>query len=133
MSLGDDRPPADSRSGEAVEQIAIAAAAALAARAVPGVVRLQPGVLGLLKQLAAQAWERTTGRPAPDTAGVDVQITSGGAARVDVRIVTAATHSAADVGAAVHSAVTSAVESATGHIAAVGVRIVAVDLEPHHG
>ncbi|MGW6278521.1 hypothetical protein [Kribbella sp. NPDC055071] len=116
--------------GRTVEQIAIAAAAAEAARSAPGVIRLQPGLKGLLKQFAAEAWERATGRELPDVAGVEVG--AGAALEIGVRIVAGADHRAADVGLAVHDAVVAAVEGATGRVPTVRVRIVDIDLEPHY-
>ncbi|WP_350276339.1 Asp23/Gls24 family envelope stress response protein [Kribbella sp. HUAS MG21] len=115
-----------------VERIALAETAAVAARSVAGVVRLQPGLVGLLKQLAAQAWERATGRPVPDVAGIDVALDADGGVQIDARIVTAVDHQAAEVGSAVHSAITAAVEAATGRVPRVRIRIVEIDLEPQH-
>ncbi|TCC32152.1 Asp23/Gls24 family envelope stress response protein [Kribbella sindirgiensis] len=110
----------------------IAEVAAAAARAVPGVIRLQPGLVGLVKQIAAQAWQRGTGKPVVDVAGVDVDLHPEGSVRIDVRVVSALNHHATDVGADVHTAITAAVEATTGEIPHVRVRIVEIDLEPHH-
>ncbi|GAA1114722.1 Asp23/Gls24 family envelope stress response protein [Kribbella jejuensis] len=110
-----------------LHDIRYADSVARAARSVPGVVRLQPGVVGLLRQFAAQAWERTTGTQAPDTAGVDVHLTADGHARVDVRIVVDINHQAAEVGAAVHHAATQAI---TDRPVTARVHIVDIDLEP---
>ena len=112
-----------------VERLALAEAAATAARSVAGVVRLQPGLVGLLKQFAAQAWERATGRPVPDVAGIDVDLRADGSVQVSARIVTAAGYRAADVGDAVHAAISKAVDSATGSVSEVRVRIVEIELE----
>ncbi|HZX06125.1 Asp23/Gls24 family envelope stress response protein [Kribbella sp.] len=117
-------------SGVEVERVLLAEAAAVAARSVPGVVRLQPGLVGLLKQLAAQAWERATGRPVPDIAGIDVDLRADGSVQVGARIVTAATYRAAEVGADVHAAISTAIEAVTGTAPQVRVRIVEIDLEP---
>ncbi|WP_427893372.1 hypothetical protein ACQHIV_10900 [Kribbella sp. GL6] len=114
-----------------VERVELAEVAAAAARSVAGVVRLQPGLVGLLKQLAAQAWERATGRPVPDIAGIDVELRADGRVEVGARIVTAATHRAAEVGAAVHASISTAVESVTGTAPQVRVRIVEIALEPN--
>ena len=123
--------PSEESGDEAdVERVVLAEAAASAARGVAGVVRLQPGVMGLLKQLAAQAWERATGRPVPDVAGIDVDLHADGTVQVDARIVTAADHCAADVGTAVHAAITTALEPLTDQLTRVRVRIVEIDLEP---
>lgn len=125
-----DSTSADGSPGRDLERVAIAEAAAGAVRAVPGVVRLQPGLAGLLKQFAAQAWERATGRPAPDVAGIDVDLRADGTVGIDVRIVTAVDHPAARVGAAAHLAVTAAIESTTQQTPEVCIRIVEIDLEP---
>lgn len=112
-----------------VERLALAEAAATAARSVAGVVRLQPGLVGLLKQVAAQAWERATGRPVPDVAGIDVELHPDGRIEISARIVTAATYRAADVGAAVHTAIGKEIESVTGSAPQVRVRIAEIELE----
>ena len=112
-----------------VGRLALAEAAATAARSVDGVVRLQPGLVGLLKQFAAQTWERATGRAVPDVAGIDVDLHADGRVEVSARIVTAATYRAADVGTAVHTAISKQIESATGSTPQVRVRIVEIELE----
>lgn len=113
----------------AVEEIRYADTVARAVRAVPGVVRLQPGLAGLLRKFAAQTWERATGQPVPDIAGVEVHLTSDGRARVDVRIVADINHQAAALGAAVHQA---AVQAIPDRPTTARVHIVEIDLEPHH-
>ncbi|MGZ0145893.1 hypothetical protein ACXJJ3_02380 [Kribbella sp. WER1] len=116
---------------DVADAVALAEVAAVAARGVAGVVRLQPGLVGLLKQLAAQAWERASGRPVPDIAGIDVEVHPDGRIQIGARIVTAATHRAADVGAGVHDAISSAIVALTGKEPQVRVRIVEIALEPH--
>ncbi|TWD82518.1 cell envelope-related Asp23 family protein [Kribbella amoyensis] len=110
-----------------VERIALAEAAAQAARAIPGVVRLQPGLVGLLKQLAAQTWERATGRPVPDVAGVDVDLTED-RLKIDLRLVVTATHPAATIGEDTHRAVTKAVEARTDRTPTVRILIAEIEL-----
>ncbi|GAA1598338.1 MULTISPECIES: hypothetical protein [Kribbella] len=117
-------------SDDLSDAVALAEVAAVAARGVAGVVRLQPGLVGLLKQLAAQAWERASGRPVPDIAGVDVDLHADGSVQIGARIVTAATHRAVEVGAAVHGAICAAIEAVTGSVPQVRVRIVEIELEP---
>ena len=112
------------RPANLLTEVKAADAAAQAARAVPGVVRLQPGVLGLLRHFAAQAWTQATGKALPDIAGVDADLTADGL-RIDLRIVVSVFYRAADVGEAVHRAVASVVEDAQIHV-----HIVEVDLEP---
>jgi hypothetical protein len=122
-----------------VTEIKAADAAANAARAVPGVVRLQPGVLGLLRHFAAQAWTQATGRELPDIAGVDADLTRG-QLRIDVRVVVSVFYQAAEVGAAVQQAVTAALADLgevdeAGEVgdepARIRVHIVEIDLEPN--
>lgn len=112
-------------------EIQAADAAATATRAVPGVVRLQPGVWGLLRQFAAHAWEHATGQALPDIAGVDADFTADRQQlRIDLRIVVSIHHQAAQIGTTVHAAVTAAVATVTDTPAAVRVHIVEIDLEP---
>lgn len=112
-----------------VREVRAADAAAQAARAVPGVVRLQPGVWGLVRQLAAQAFERVTGQPVPDIAGVDVELGEGDAVGVDLRIVVDGGYRAAAVGAAVQDAVAAALPPVLGcRAVAVAVHVVEVQL-----
>lgn len=115
-------------------EINAADAAAQAARTVPGMVRLQPGVWGLIRQFATQAWTQATGKPLPDIAGVDASLNSQATLlRIDLRIVVSIDHHAASVGTAVHDAVTTAVHAVTDTPTQVRVHIVEVELEPHRG
>lgn len=109
-------------------EVAVAAAAAEAARATPGVVRLQPRIWGLVQQLSLQMWERATGRPYPDTAGVEVDIDDAVVA-VDISLVLHGRSQAAAVADAVQRAVPPAVTAATGlTVSAVTVHITDIDL-----
>ncbi|QNE16873.1 Asp23/Gls24 family envelope stress response protein [Kribbella qitaiheensis] len=110
-------------------EIRAAEGAAGAARAVPGVVRLQPGVWGLLRQFATQAWTQATGKPLPDIGGVDADLTAE-QLRIDLRVVVSIFYRAADVGEAVHDAVMAAVAPMTDRPLQVRVHIVEIDLEP---
>lgn len=92
----------------ALTDVNVAAAAADAARATPGVGRLQPGLWGLVQQLSHELWRHATGEPYPDVAGVEVELVDG-AARVDVTLATDGTRPAAQVAAAVQRAVVDAV------------------------
>lgn len=69
-----------------VAEVRIAAAAADAARGTPGVLRLQPGIWGLVQQLGRDLWTRVTARPYPDIAGVDVSVASD-TTTVDITLV----------------------------------------------
>jgi uncharacterized alkaline shock family protein YloU len=111
-------------------EVAAAAAAAAAARATVGVVRLQPRVWGLVQQLSRQMWERTTGRPFPDTAGVDA-ILDGDTVAVEIALVLHGRYQATSVADAVQRAVAPAVATATGLVVTtVTVRITDIDLAP---
>ncbi|WP_405059543.1 hypothetical protein OG474_43390 [Kribbella sp. NBC_01505] len=116
----------------AVAQIGAADAAAQAARAVGGVVRLQPGIKGLLRQFGAQAWQRATGRDLPDVGGVEVDLSAADEVRAEVRIVVGVDHLASEVGRKVHEAVAAALVVTTGRPAVVRIRIVEFDLEPRY-
>jgi hypothetical protein len=110
-------------------EIKAAEAAAVAARAVPGVVRLQPGVRGLLRHFAAQAWTQTTGKALPDLAGVKADLAHG-QLHIDLRIVVSVFYQAAEVGEAVSRAAALAVAGLTAVPAEVSTHIVEIDLEP---
>lgn len=113
-----------------VTEVRAADAAARAARAVPGVVRMQPGVLGLLGQLAGEAWEQATGEELPDIAGVAADLDDSGAVTLDLRIVVDGGYRAVDVGAAVQDAVAAAVGAAVSlPVDAVAVHVVEIDLD----
>jgi uncharacterized alkaline shock family protein YloU len=94
-----------------VTEIRIAALAAAAARATPGVAHLQPGLWGLVAQLGTELWTRATGKPRPDTGGVEVAIdVHADTTTIDITLVTdglrPAAATAAHVQRAVHQAVT---------------------------
>jgi uncharacterized alkaline shock family protein YloU len=88
----------------------VAAVAATVARAIPGVTRLQPRLWGLVQQLSRELWERVTGEPYPDLAGVEVEIHNS-TATIDIRLVTDGRSPAVDVVADVQQAVTTTVAS----------------------
>jgi uncharacterized alkaline shock family protein YloU len=107
-----------------------AAAAADAARATSGVVRLQPGIWGMVARLTRDMWERATGTPYPDTAGVDVDL-HGDTVAVEVAFVLHAHYRATTVVEDVQRAVRTAVIAATGlEVSTVSVRITEIDLSP---
>jgi hypothetical protein len=107
-------------------EVRAAEAAAVAARAVPGVVCLQPGLWGLVRRLTEDAFERLTGQALPDIAGVDADLVDGGL-RIDVRIVVAAPYQACAVGGAVRRAILAAVPPAVGSpVVAAAVHVVGI-------
>lgn len=124
---------------DVVVEVRAADAAARAARAVPGVVRLQPGVFGLLARFAAQAFERVTGQELPDIAGVQAQLCGGPgddpehdsdrAVQLELQIVVDGGYRVAAVAAMVAHAVTAVVPPVTGvGVAGVRVHVVEIDL-----
>lgn len=111
-------------------EVAAAAAAAQAARATAGVVRLQPRLWGLVQQLSQQMWERATGKPYPDTAGVDITL-DGDTVALEIAFVLHSRYQATAVADAVIRAVPPAVRVATSlTVSAVTVRITDIDLAP---
>ncbi|WP_280399963.1 Asp23/Gls24 family envelope stress response protein [Nocardia carnea] len=106
----------------------IAAVAARAAEATPGVARLEPGVRGLLAVLTRAGRQRwTEADPAP-TEGVRVRVTGAGLT-VHVDIAVRADGPAAEVGRAVQEHVAREVGEHTGQqVDAVCVHI--LDIEP---
>lgn len=111
-----------------VTGVRVAAAAADAARATAGVVRLQPGVWGLVRRLSQEVWERATGQEYPDTGGVEATL-DGDRVRIDLTVVTDARAQAAAVVRALQQAVSEAVTDATGLlVSVVSVHVTDIDL-----
>jgi len=100
--------PEDLGEPTPVTQIRMAATAAEAARATPGVAHLQPGLWGLVQQFGTQLWTTVTGQPRPDTAGVEVVI-GHDAVTVDVAFVADGRRPAVEVAFDVQRRVYSAV------------------------
>ncbi|MEV5649816.1 Asp23/Gls24 family envelope stress response protein [Nocardia sp. NPDC052254] len=124
--------PAASSSPAAAEYVAsdevIAAVAAHAATAVPGVAYLEPGVLGLLGHLARGGRQLWGGPDLAPGAGVRVRH-SGGWLRVHVDLAVAAGCQVGEVGQAVQRAVVGMVTEQTGMVVdAVSVTI--LDIQP---
>lgn len=111
-----------------VTAVRVAAAAAQAARATPGVTRLQPGLWGLVRRFSQEAWERATGQDYPDTGGVEVDL-DGDRALVELTVVTDGRAQAAAVVRAVQREVDRAVRDATGlRATVVAVHVTEIDL-----
>ncbi|WP_408608085.1 Asp23/Gls24 family envelope stress response protein [Actinophytocola xanthii] len=108
----------------------VAAVAVRAAAAVPGVVRVEPGLVGLVASMVRAARHRVTGLdPAPiEGARVELdRVADGHTVRVEVDVVISGQDQAAAVGRAVQRAVAGAVTEATGlTVAEVGVSIIDV-------
>jgi uncharacterized alkaline shock family protein YloU len=106
----------------------IAGVAARAAITTPGVVRLEPGLRGLVTAWTRAARQRWQGlEPAPAD-GVRVRTTDG-RVTVQIDLVTAAADQAAAVGRAVQRAVTRSVAEQTGLVVA-EVKVSIMDIEP---
>lgn len=125
---------ADSRDGArgsewaTVVAVRAAAAAAEAARGTPGVLRLQPGVWGLMRRFSQELWERATGQDYPDTAGVDA-VLDGEQVRVEITLVTEGHEQAAAVVRAVQQAARHAVTDTTGlRVSVVAVHVTGIDV-----
>jgi uncharacterized alkaline shock family protein YloU len=107
----------------------VAAVAVRAAAGVPGVVRVEPGLVGLVGSVVRAARQRIKGLdPAPtEGARVEFERADGGGrtVRVEVDVVISGQDQAAAVGRSVQRAVASAVTQATGlTVAEVGVSII---------
>lgn len=106
----------------------VAAVAAAAARAETGVLRLQPGLWGLLQQLRRELWQRDGGAPCPDLAGVEAQIRDG-TTTIDLTVVSDGRRSAAAVAVGVQRAVSEAVTARLGvPVASVAVHVCEISL-----
>lgn len=110
----------------------VAAVAVHAAAAVPGVVRVEPGLVGLVGSVVRTARQRIKGLDPAPTEGARVEFEraeggndSGRTVRVEVDVVISGQDRAAAVGHALQRAVASAVTEATGlTVAEVGVSII---------
>lgn len=106
----------------------VAAVAVSAAAAVPGVVRVEPGLVGLVGSVVRAARQRIKGLDPAPTEGARVEFDpprGGHTVRVEVDVVISGQDQAAAVGHAVQRAVASAVNEATGlTVSEVGVSII---------
>lgn len=106
----------------------IASVAARAAIETPGVVRLEPGLRGLVTAWTRAARQRWKGLDPAPADGVRVR-TSDGRVSVEIDLVTSAADQAAAVGRAVQRAVGRVVAEQTG-LAVAEVSISIMDIEP---
>jgi len=113
-----------------VEPAVVAAVAARAAAAVPGVRRLEPGVRGLVGSVLRAGRQRLLAGADPARAdGVRVRRTNDGGVRVAVDLVVTADADVAAVGRAVQREITRVVAEQTGED--VGeVAVLVLDIEP---
>lgn len=107
----------------------IAGVAATAAAATPGVIRLEPGLRGLVANLVRTARQRWQGVDPVPTDGVRVRVVDG-RRRVHVGVVISGADPAAVVGRAVQRAIAQAVPRQTGvPLDEVYVSIIDIELE----
>lgn len=112
-----------------VEPAVVAAVAARAAAAVPGVRRLEPGVRGLVGSVLRAGRQRLAGADPARADGVRVRRTNDGGVRVAVDLVVTADADVAAVGRAVQREITRVVAEQTGED--VGeVAVLVLDIEP---
>jgi uncharacterized alkaline shock family protein YloU len=112
-----------------ISDAVIASVAARAAAATSGVVRLEPGLKGLVTAWSRAARQRWKGLDPAPAEGVRVRV-MGGTVSVHVDIVTSAVDQAVVVGQAVQRAVSRAVTAETGlRVDEVSVSILDIELE----
>jgi len=109
----------------AVGSSVVAAVAVRAAVAVPGVLRVEPGLAGLAGSVVRTARQRIKGLAPAPTEGARVEFVRTDTVRVEVDVVISGQGQAAAVGHAVQRVVAGAVSEATGlTVAEVGVSII---------
>lgn len=106
----------------------IAGVAARAAAQVPGVARLESGVLGLVGHLARSGRQLWIGREPAASAGVRVR-RAGGLLDIQIDLALSASGNVVEVGGAVQRAVAEAVTESTG-AEVDSVRVYVLDIEP---
>jgi uncharacterized alkaline shock family protein YloU len=109
----------------------VAAVAVRAAGAVPGVVRLEPGLAGLVGSLVRTARQQLRGLDPASTEGVRVSLDPEHAAslRLEIDVVTSGQDQVAAVAARVQRAVATEVRAATGlPVSAVVVSVMDIEL-----
>ncbi|WP_405162565.1 Asp23/Gls24 family envelope stress response protein [Nocardia sp. NBC_01499] len=119
----------DAVSEVRIEAPVIAAVAAQAACATPGVVRLEPGVRGLVSSLVRVGKQRLTSADPAPAEGVRVRRTASGALSVQVDVVISAERAAAVIGHAVQQEVSRVVFEQTGQTVD-EVSVTILDIEP---
>ncbi|MFI6214889.1 Asp23/Gls24 family envelope stress response protein [Nocardia brasiliensis] len=112
-----------------IETPVIAAVAAHAARATPGVIRLEPGVRGLVSSLLRVSKQRLTSADPAPSEGVRVRRSASGALSVQVDLVISAERAAAVIGQVVQQEVSRVVFEQTGQ-AVDEVSVSILDIEP---
>lgn len=115
----DEPPGASARARVALTAVQVAALAADAARAVPGVAALQPRLRHLPRHVRTRVRAQAAGRAVPDTAGVAARLhgsehPDGPGVAVEITLVTGGSTQVAAVVGAVQRSVAEAVTGATG-------------------
>jgi uncharacterized alkaline shock family protein YloU len=111
----------------AVREPVIAAIAVHAATQVPGVLRMEPGLSGLVTSVTRSLRQRLAGVDAAPTEGARVEI-DGGRVWLDLSVAISGRGQVAEVGQAVQRAVAQAVYDATGYpVAEVAVSILHIE------
>ncbi|QFU89256.1 Asp23/Gls24 family envelope stress response protein [Amycolatopsis sp. YIM 10] len=110
----------------------VAAVAAAAAAGVPGVARLEPGVLGLVGSLGRTLRQQVKGLDPAPTEGVRVSYEDNAEVRLEVDLVLSGSEQVAAVAQAVQRAVAGAVTAATG-LAVASVSVAVLDVELRGG
>jgi uncharacterized alkaline shock family protein YloU len=109
----------------AVDSSVVAAVAVRAAVTVPGVLRVEPGLVGLVGSVVRTARQRIKRLEPAQTEGARVEFVRTDTVRVEVDVVISGQDQAAAVGRALQRAVAGAVNDATGlTVAEVGVSVI---------
>ncbi|MET7772959.1 Asp23/Gls24 family envelope stress response protein [Nocardia sp. NPDC005366] len=112
-----------------IEPAVVAAVSARAALATPGVVRLEPGIRGLVSTLVRVGRQRWAGADPVPAEGVVVRRDEDGALHVGMNVVLSGDRQVAAVGYAVQREVTRVVSEQTGVVVA-DVSVSVLDIEP---
>ncbi len=112
----------------------IAAVAVRAAVAVPGVLRVEPGLAGLVGSVVRGARQRIKGLDPAPTEGARVEFEKADTVRVEVDVVISGQDQAAAVGRTLQRAIAGAVTEATGlTVAEVSVSIIDILWDTNRG
>jgi uncharacterized alkaline shock family protein YloU len=121
-------PAAEPEFGYDIRESVVAAIAVQAATQVPGVLRMEPGLSGLVTSVTRTLRQRLAGVDPAPVEGARAEIDDG-RVWLDVAIAVAGRDQATAVGQAVQRAVAQAVRDATGYpVGEVAVSILHVDL-----
>jgi uncharacterized alkaline shock family protein YloU len=123
-------PPAALPVDYAVREPVIAAIAVHAATGVPGVLRMEPSLSGLVTSVTRSIRQRLAGVDAAPTEGARVEIAAG-RVWLDLSVAISGQGRVTEVGQAVQQAVARAVYDATGYpVAEVAVSVLHIETQP---